>query len=96
MIQCRFLKVEASSWTVKGLLCGTISDCDQSDSDTSGIIVSEGDYITLPGPRVYVIDYVNCNGTVRYVSPTNGVNDPIDITMEQAIEGLLLQCNLVA
>jgi hypothetical protein len=95
MIQCRFLKVKASSWLVKELLCGSVSDGDQSDSASLGIIVSKGDYLTLPGKRVYLVTDVHGNGTVRCVSPSNAVNDPIDITMEEAIEGLLRQCNLV-
>jgi hypothetical protein len=87
-IQCRFVKVP-SSWLLKEIFIGSTSEADQWDSDSSGIIVTKGDYLTLPGPRVYLVTDVQGNGTVRCVSPSNAVNKPINITMEEAIAGLL-------
>lgn len=92
-VQCRFVKVEASSFVLKELFCGNNSDGDHSDSSSSGVIVSKGDYLTLDGPRVYVVTDVHGDGTVRCVSPFNAINDPIDITMEEAIAGVLRQCS---
>jgi hypothetical protein len=65
---------------------------DLSDSGSSGIFVSKGDYLTLEGSRVYKVDAVCGDGTVRCVSPGEPVNDPIEITREEAIAGLLRQC----
>jgi hypothetical protein len=64
-----------------------------SDSDSSCMIVSTGDYITLDGPRVYKVHEITDDGMVRCVSPITGMNDPITISMDEAVNGLLRQCS---
>jgi hypothetical protein len=91
-VQCRFVKVNANSVVLKELMNPDTSDGDSSDSGSSGIFVSKGDYLTLEGSRVYLVTEINCDGTVRCVSPANAVNVPFDITMDEAIAGLLKQC----
>jgi hypothetical protein len=56
------------------------------------MIVAEGDYIRLPGSWVYIVQEITREGTVRCVSPSNLVNDPIIVSLEEANEGLLQQC----
>jgi hypothetical protein len=55
-------------------------------------MVSEGDYITLASNRVYVVSEVGEDGKVRCVSPANPVNDPIEISIEEANAALSRQC----
>lgn len=92
LIQCRFVKVPASCVLLKDIMCRGNTDGNVSDSDSSSVFVSKGDYLTLEGSRVYLVSDIGTDGTVRCVSPANAVNDPIDITMEEAIAGLLRQC----
>jgi hypothetical protein len=74
---------------VRKLLNRNDGDCEVgSDTDSSILMVSQGDYITLDCNKVYVVTDVNDNGTVRCVSPANPVNDPIFISLEEANEGL--------
>jgi hypothetical protein len=92
-VQYRFVKVRASSVLLKELLSqGNTSDGEVSDSDSSGVFVSKGDYLTLEDSRVYLVDFVRGDGTVRCVSPVNAVNNPIDIPMNEVVAGLLRQC----
>jgi hypothetical protein len=65
---------------------------DHSDSESLCIIVAEGDYITLPGSRVYIALEITRERTVRCVSPSNPVNEPITVTLEEANKSLLRQC----
>jgi hypothetical protein len=91
-VQCRFSKVRGDSGVVRKLLGKVVVDGEASDSESSGLVVSEGDYITLEGPKVYVISEVAADGTVRCVSPSFPVNEPIVLTMEEATEALLRAC----
>jgi hypothetical protein len=45
--------------------------------------------LTLEGSRVYLVSAIRGDGTVRCVSPVEAVNDPIEITMKEAIAGLI-------
>jgi hypothetical protein len=91
-VQCRFIKVNGDSQLLSRLVGSHTREVFVSDSDSSCVGVTEGDYITLPGPKVYVVQEINMDGTVRCVSPANPVNDPLIITIEQANEAYQLQC----
>jgi hypothetical protein len=92
-VQCRFLKVRGDSLIVNQVIGRTVDCSEASDSDSSCVIVSTGDYITLDGPRVYKVKEVTQEGMVRCVSPINGMNEAITISMDEAITGLLRQCS---
>jgi hypothetical protein len=92
-VQCRFLKVRGDSLIVNQVIGRTIDVSEASDSDSSCVIVSTGDYITLDGPRVYKVKEVTQGGMVRCVSPINHLNKVITISMDEAITGLLRQCS---
>jgi hypothetical protein len=93
-VQCRFIKARGDSEVVKDLIGRKACDGNHSDSESSGVIVAKGDYLTLEGPRVVVIREITPNGMVRCVSPgMHPVNDAIEITMEEATAGLLRQCS---
>jgi hypothetical protein len=83
-VQCRFVKVRGDSRVVRNLFVRTVGDSDGSDTDSSIIMVAEGDFITLDCDRVYKVKEVLDNGTVRCVSPANEINDPILISLEEA------------
>jgi hypothetical protein len=95
-VQCRFVKVRGDSCVLKKLLlCDMGSNDSQCDSDSSELVLCQGDYIKLEGPtRVYVVREVSAaEGTVRCVSPShNPVNEPIVLTMEEAKEGYRRAC----
>jgi hypothetical protein len=91
-VQCRFLKVRGDSLSVQKVLSGTPSECYVSDTDSSMMMVSEGDFLTL-NSKVYIVKEL-CNGTVRCESPTNPVNEPIVISIEEANEALNLKYKL--
>jgi hypothetical protein len=63
-----------------------MNKCNVSDTDSSVMMVSEGDFLTLDSNKVYIVTEVVGNGTVRCVSPTNPVNDPIVISVEEATQ----------
>jgi hypothetical protein len=69
-----------------------IVECDNSDSGSSCIMVSEGDYITLESNRVYLVREVGADGMVRCVSPANPIHEPKVISIDEANEGLIRQC----
>jgi hypothetical protein len=92
-VQCRFVKVRGDSAIVKQVIGRAVDDGNASDSDSSGIVISSGDYITLEGPRVYLVHEVTEEGMVRCVSPANAVNEPITITMDEAMVAWLRQCS---
>jgi hypothetical protein len=87
-VQCRFVKVRGDSKVVWRLFVRTVGDSDASNTDSSIIMVAEGDFITLDCDRVYKVKEVLGNGTVRCVSPANEINDSILISMEEANEAL--------
>jgi hypothetical protein len=76
--------VRGDSRAVRKLFVRTVGDSDGSDTDSSIIMVAEGDFITLDCDRVYKVKEVLDNGTVRCVSPANEINDPILISLEEA------------
>jgi hypothetical protein len=92
-VQCRFLKVRSDSLIVNHVIGRTVNVSEASDSDSSCVIVSTGDYITLDGPRVYKVKEVTQEGMVRCISPINGLNEAITISMDKAVTGLLRQCS---
>jgi hypothetical protein len=91
-IQVRFVKVRGNSMAVNKVLGKIPTDFDCSDSDASSFMVSEGDFITLPSNRVYVVKDIGEDGMVRCVSPANSITEPIFISIEEANEGLRKQC----
>jgi hypothetical protein len=91
-VQCRFVKVTGQSTIIKQLLGKVVDDSVESDSDSSSIFVSKGNYITLDGPKVYQVLEDQDDGTVRCVSSSSPVNDPINNSMETALDGLKRQC----
>jgi hypothetical protein len=93
-VQCRFVKVRGDSILLKKCFGRIAGECDSSgsDSDSSCMMVSEGDYITLQSERVYVVREVREDGTVRCVSPANPINEPIVLSIEEANEALSRQC----
>jgi hypothetical protein len=64
-----------------------------SDTDSSILMVSQGDYITLDCNKVYVVTDVNDNGTVRCVSLAHPVNEPIFTSLKEVNEALNRQCS---
>jgi hypothetical protein len=82
-VQSRFVKVRGDSHAIRKIHGNIICDSD-SESGSSTVNVEIGDYITVEGKKVYVISDITENGTVRCVSPTFPVNDPIEISLEQA------------
>jgi hypothetical protein len=92
-VQCRFLKVRGDSLLARQVIGRGGDDGNSSDSESSGLVISSGDYITLEGPRVYLVKEVTDEGMVRCVSPCNGLNDHITITMDEAMVGWLRQCS---
>jgi hypothetical protein len=52
-VQCRFVKVRGDSTVVRKMLCRNASDSDVgSDTNSSIIMVTQGDYITLESDKV--------------------------------------------
>jgi hypothetical protein len=87
-VQCQFSKVRGDS-AVVGRMLNTGESEEVSDTDSSLIMVAQGDYVTLETDKVYVVTEVNDNdGTVRCVSPANPISNPIVISIEEAIEAL--------
>jgi hypothetical protein len=85
-VQCRFVKVRADSQSVHKVLGSNVSYV--SDTDSSFLMVSEGDFLTLDNDKVYVVRDVLGDGTVRCESPSHPINDPIVISVEEANEAL--------
>jgi hypothetical protein len=56
----------------------------ESESESSNLQVEVGDYIAVDGKKVYVVSAIDANGTVRCVSPTCPVNEPVVMTLQQA------------
>jgi hypothetical protein len=92
-VQCRFVKVRGGSAIVKQVIGRAVDDGEASNSESSGVVISSGDYITLEGPRVYLVQEVTEEGIVCCVSPANAVNEPITISMDEAMVGWLRQCS---
>jgi hypothetical protein len=92
-VQCRFVKVRGDAQAVKKIHGNIVSDCD-SDSGSSSVMIEVGDYITVEGRKVYKVSHISDNGTVRCVSPTFPVNNPIEMSLEQANYYLLQSCTL--
>lgn len=90
-IQLRFVKVRGDSNVVKKLF--EKGEYDGSDGDSSSIMVSEGDFITLESNRVYRVSAIGEDGMVRCVSPANPINEPIVISIDEANEALSRQCS---
>jgi hypothetical protein len=86
--QCRFLKVQSNAIAVAKVHGNIVSDS-ELESDSSELQVEVGDFITVQGRKVYVVSDITDTGIVRCVSPTHPVNEPIEITMEQANHYLL-------
>jgi hypothetical protein len=91
-VQCRFVKVKGDSPVVKRILNKASSNSDGSLDSDSILMVLKGQYLTLDSDKVYIVTEVNCNGTVRCVSPSNPINEPIEITIEEANDALNRQC----
>jgi hypothetical protein len=91
-VQCRFAKVRADSIAVRKILCGddipSSESVSGSASESSELFINTGDYITLEGRKVYVVESLLPDGTVRCVSPSYPVNEPLVLTMEEATEAL--------
>jgi hypothetical protein len=87
-VQCRFLKVKGNSIAVTKVHGNIVSDCEY-ESDSSELQVEVGDYIKVAGRKVYRISDITSTGIVRCVSPTHPINDPIEITLEEANHYLL-------
>jgi hypothetical protein len=92
-VHCRFIKVNGDSPLLSRLIGSFSGDGFILDSDSSCIAVNEGDYITLPGPKVYIVQEITREGTVRCVSPANPINEPLVITLEEANEAYQRQCH---
>lgn len=88
IVQCRFIKVRGDSKLVHKVLSSNPSECYVSDTDSSILMVSEGDFITLDNDKVYVVKELVGNGTVRCESPSHPINEPIVITVAEANEAL--------
>jgi hypothetical protein len=91
-IQMRFVKVRGDSNVVKKVVGKVTGDDDSGDSDSSSIMVAEGDFITLESNRVYLVSEVGHDGTVRCVSPANQTNEPIVISIEEANQAFSRMC----
>jgi uncharacterized protein (DUF111 family) len=76
---------------VRKLFLTNLGDFEASDTDSSIIMVAKDDFITLNTDKVYRVEEVVGNGTVRCASPANPVNDPIVITLELANKALSRQ-----
>jgi hypothetical protein len=87
-VQCRFLKVKGNSIAVTKVHGNVVSDC-ESESDSSELQVEVNNFITVDGRKVYRVFEITPTGMVRCVSPTHPINDPIEITLEQANHYLL-------
>jgi hypothetical protein len=79
-VQCRFVKVRGDLMPVRKIFWTNIGDSNGSDTDSSVIMVSTRDFITLDSDKVYRVKEVLANGIVRCVSPANEINDPIVIS----------------
>jgi hypothetical protein len=90
-IQVRFVKVRGDSKVVKKSF--KKAEYNVSDGDSSSIMVSEGDFITLKSNRVYHVSAIGEDGMVRCVSPANPINEPIVISIDEANEALSRQCS---
>jgi hypothetical protein len=88
-VQCRFLKVKGNSIAVSKVHGNLVSDS-ESESICSEVQVEVNDFITVEGRKVYRVSEITPTGMVRCVSPTHPINDPIEITLEEANHYLLL------
>jgi hypothetical protein len=87
-VQCRFLKVKGNSFAVSKVHGNLVSDS-ESESHCSDVQVEVNDFITVEGRKVYRVSEITPSGIVRCVSPTHPINDPIEITIEEANHYLL-------
>jgi hypothetical protein len=91
-VQCCFSQVRGNSKSIHKILSSEPVEADVLDADSSVIMVSVGDFITLECDKVYKVREINTDGTVWCVSPANPINELILILLAEANEGLNRQC----
>jgi hypothetical protein len=87
-VQVQFLKVLDNSTPITKVH-GNVVRVSELELDLFELNVKVRDVITVQGRNVYVVSEISSTSVARCVSPNHPVNDPTELSLEQANHYLL-------